>query len=84
MSEFNVMEHQLVPEHHLLSEKEAQQVLKKYAVTKEQLPKIWKNDPCICFLERVEGEIKPGSVIKIVRESEVSGMSISYRIVVEM
>ena len=82
MSEVNIMKHQLVPEHHLLTEKEGEKVLKKYEVTKEQLPKIRKDDPIIRFLERVEGEIPRGRIIKIIRESEVSGVSESYRVVI--
>ena len=82
MSEFNVMEHQLVPEHRLLSDKEAKVVLKKYRITASQLPKIRKDDSGLQFLERVEGEIAPGRVILIRRYSEISGVVESYRVVV--
>ena len=49
--EFNVLEHELVPEHHLLSEKEAEKVLNELRLTKDQLPKIRIADPCIRALD---------------------------------
>ena len=41
-SDFNVLTHTLVPEHHLMSEEEAQQKLSELKITKDQLPKIRK------------------------------------------
>ncbi|MDG6220938.1 MAG: DNA-directed RNA polymerase subunit H [Candidatus Thermoplasmatota archaeon] len=82
MSSFHVMKHELVPEHRLLPEKEAEQVLKMYGITRDQLPKIRKEDPCIKLLERVEGEIPVGSLIKIIRRSPTAGEALSYRVVV--
>ena len=81
-SEFNVLEHEMVPEHHLLSEDEEKAVLKGYNIGKDQLPKIRKNDPCVKVLEEIEGvEITEGRVIKVVRLNPVSGVSIAYRTV---
>lgn len=81
MNRFNVMEHGLVPEHYLLSEKEAKKVLDKLGITREQLPKIRKSDPCIKFLEQME-EIREGRIIKIVRKSPTAGVSEAYRVVI--
>ncbi len=80
--EFNVLEHELVPEHHLLSEKDAENVLKGLKLTKDQLPKIRLGDPAIRALDVIAGPVEEGMVVKIVRRSETSGVSVSYRLVV--
>ncbi len=77
------MEHELVPEHYLLSEKEATEVLAALKVEKEQLPKIKKGDPSIKFLEESLGEsIEEGRVVKVVRRSPTAGVFVAYRVVV--
>ncbi|MEE9115902.1 MAG: DNA-directed RNA polymerase subunit H [Thermoplasmata archaeon] len=78
---FNVMEHQLVPEHRLLSEKEAQKVLSDLKISKEQLPKIKFTDPCIKILGQNE-EVKEGMVVKITRASPTAGRSMAYRLII--
>lgn len=81
--DFNVLEHDMVPEHHLLSEKEEEEVLKSYGIGKDQLPKIRKSDPCIKILEEIKGEdITEGRVIRIVRVNPVAGVSEAFRVVV--
>lgn len=79
---FNVMEHRLVPEHHLVGEKDEDKILKQLNVDKNQFPKILRNDPCVQLLENKHGPIEEGRVIKIVRISETSGVSVAYRLVV--
>ncbi len=79
---FNVLEHELVPEHHLLSEEEADAVLSKKGVSRDQLPKIRKSDPGIKVLESAHGHpIEEGSVVKIVRKSETAQEFVAYRLV---
>ena len=81
--EFNVLEHEMVPEHHLLSEAEEKEVLEQFGIGKDQLPKIRKGDPCILILEEIlDKDIKEGSLVKIVRLNPVAGVSEAYRIVV--
>ena len=80
---FNVLEHELVPEHHLLKEEEAVEVLKNLKIRKDQLPKIRKTDPCIRALETVHGEISTGRIIKIVRKSQTADVATAYRLVVD-
>ena len=80
--EFNVLEHELVPEYHLLSEKEAEKVLKQLKLTKDQLPKTRITDPCIRTLDAIVGPVEEGMVVKIVRRSSTSGVSICHRLVV--
>ncbi len=78
---FNVLEHKLVPEHHLLSEEEAVEVLTKLGMTRDQLPKIRKSDAGIKVLESVHGPIDEGSIVKIVRQSETAEEFVAYRLV---
>jgi DNA-directed RNA polymerase subunit H len=79
---FNVLKHCLVPEHHLLSEEEAQAVLERKGIKLEQLPKIRKSDPGVKVLESVHGHpIEEGSVIKIVRKSKTAQEFVAYRLV---
>ncbi len=78
---FNVMEHQLVPEHRLLSEKEVEKVLSELNVLREQLPKIKTTDPCIKILSQTK-DVKEGMVVEITRVSETAGKSKAYRLIV--
>jgi DNA-directed RNA polymerase subunit H len=66
--------HLLVPKHTKLSEKEKQELLKKYNLTTKELPKILNTDPAIAHLE-----IKEGDVIKISRKSLTAGETNYYR-----
>lgn len=79
----NVLEHNLVPEHHLLSDDEAKKILAKMKIRMEQLPKIKRSDPCIRALETVHGDIQPGRMIKVVRKSQTAEVAVGYRLVVE-
>ena len=81
-SDLHVLEHDLVPEHTLLSEQEAEKVLAKFKITKDQLPKIRKDDACIRILERIEGPINPGRLIQIRRKSDTAEEFIVYRLVI--
>ena len=77
-----MLEHQLVPEHRLLAEEEAQRVLKALRITRDQLPKIRKTDPVIQVLERIEGPIDEGRIIRVTRVSGTAGVSEAYRLVI--
>lgn len=76
MREPDITRHTLVPKHELLSEKEKEELLKKYGVTLKQLPRILLSDPAIRHLNA-----KVGDVIKITRKSPTAGTSIYYRVV---
>ncbi|OYT40672.1 DNA-directed RNA polymerase subunit H [Candidatus Pacearchaeota archaeon ex4484_26] len=58
------MQHILQPKHIKLKKEETDKLLKKYNVTKEQLPKIKINDPGLEGLN-----VEKGDVIKILRKS---------------
>jgi len=78
---FNVLKHDLVPEHHLLSEEEAKKILTEMGMTYDQLPKIRNNDAGIKVLESIHGPIAEGRVVKIVRKSETTQEFVAYRLV---
>ena len=78
-----MMLHDLVPEHTLLSDKEVEKVLKDLKIRADQLPKIRKDDPVLKILEKFEGTILEGRILKITRKSESAGVSVVYRMVVE-
>jgi DNA-directed RNA polymerase subunit H len=83
---FSVLDHTLVPEHTLLTEEEVNVVLKKYNITRGQLPKIKTSDPVIKQLQtdHSDVEIRSGqTVIKIDRESRTAGKATSYRLVID-
>lgn len=69
--------HVLIPKHTKITKKEAQELLRKYNITQNQLPKISKNDAAIKHLE-----VEPGDIIKIERESPTSGKTVFYRVVI--
>ena len=83
MGEINVLLHDLVPEHAILSEKQAAEVLKSLRIKADQLPKIRKDDPVLTTLEMTGQEIKEGQIVKITRKSESAGVCVVYRMVVE-
>jgi len=71
---FNITHHILVPKHIPLTEEEEAELVEKY--NKSKLPKIMKTDP----ISRYYG-MKIDQVFKIIRNSNVSGESIYYRVV---
>jgi DNA-directed RNA polymerase subunit H len=73
---FNIFDHQLVPKHRVLPEKEREDMLKKYGITAKQLPRIAMGDPAILAIDA-----KPGDIIEISRSSAVAGHSKYYRTV---
>ena len=79
---FNVLEHQLVPEHRLVAKEETDRVLKALKITRDQLPKIRKSDPVILVLEKIEGPIQEGRIIRVTRVSTTAGVSEAYRLVI--
>lgn len=68
--------HILQPKHTKLNEKEAQELLKKYNISKSQLPKILLNDAAL-----VNMNCAIGDVIKIERAEE-DKINLYFRVVV--
>ena len=74
---FDVTKHLLVPKHIKVSEREKQEILKKYNITVKELPKILINDSAIENLD-----VKVDDVIKVQRKSPTAGDVVFYRCVV--
>ena len=66
----------MVPEHVVLSEKDANEFLEKFNVTKAQLPIILIEDPALKTFD-----VKEGDVVRVTRTSPVTGTSYAYRVV---
>jgi DNA-directed RNA polymerase I, II, and III subunit RPABC1 len=73
---FNITHHELVPKHVVLTEEEAKKVIDDFDATKSQLPKLLPTDPVAKYYG-----MKTGTICKIVRNSQMTGESIYYRIV---
>ena len=73
---FNITHHEYVPKHTILSKEEEDEVLQKYNLTKNKLPKILKSDP----VARYYG-MKNDQICKILRKSPEVGEAIYYRLV---
>ena len=75
---FDIMKHDLVPKHIILSEKEKEEILKKYKISTGELPKILDVDPVAISIGA-----KPGQILKIIRKSDTAKEAITYRFVVK-
>ena len=74
--QFNILEHDLVPEHRVLTSEEVDVVKKRYnIVDNTQFPDISRFDP----VAQVIG-IRPGEVCEIIRPSKTAITSYYYRI----
>ena len=73
----DIFQHILVPKHILLSQEEIINLLKKFNVNLNQLPKVSVKDPAVKALNA-----KQGDVVKILRKSETAGISEFYRLVI--
>lgn len=82
MARFNVLEHQMVPEHYLLSAEEEKEVLERLNITRDQLPKLRMSDPAVRILERIEPDVREGRIVKIIRDSKTAGQSVVYRLLI--
>ena len=71
--QIDVLLHDLVPQHILLTKKETQDLMDKYQITVIDLPQIFEKDPIAISIGAKEGD-----VIKIIRESKTTVKSIDY------
>ena len=76
--QLDIMKHNLVPLHEIVSEKERKELMEKYSITPEQLPKILNTDPVSIFIGA-----QPGQIIKVTRKSHTAKEAVAYRLVVE-
>ena len=73
----DILEHEFVPKHEILSEGEVEKLLDQLQVPATALPNLLTTDP----VARVIGA-KENDVIKITRKSQTAGETIIYRLVV--
>jgi len=76
--QFDILGHELVPHHEIISDEEKRQLFEKYNLTPDQLPKILNTDPVSISIGA-----KPGQIVKIIRKSHTAKEAIAYRLVVE-
>ncbi len=76
--QFEIMGHELVPHHEVVSDDEKEKIMKKFNTSPDQLPKILENDPVSLSIGA-----KPGQVIKITRKSHTAKEAVAYRFVIE-
>ena len=79
MAEFNVVNHELVPRHEILSEAEGKKIMDKFRLDQKQLPYLLIHDPVAKSIGA-----KPGQVIKITRDSPTAGTVVTYRLIAVM
>ena len=68
--------HILQPKHTKLKEKEVEQLLIDFNVSRAQLPKIYSDDPAL------PEDCKIGDIIKIERKDSEGNLNLYYRVVV--
>jgi DNA-directed RNA polymerase subunit H (RpoH/RPB5) len=74
--QFNILKHEMVPEHIVLNNSEIEDVMKKYnIIDKQHFPDISRFDP----VAQVIG-LRPGNVCRIIRPSKTSVTANYYRI----
>ncbi len=75
---FDVLKHEYVPRHEILTEEEVEEMLEMYDISREQLPRILNTDPGALSVRA-----RPGDVVKITRKSDTAGEAVAYRLCVE-
>lgn len=74
----DVTNHEAVPEHRKMNEEEVEELLEKYDIEVDQLPKILRTDSALKNMD-----VEAGDVIEITRESPTAGETTYYRRVIE-
>ena len=74
----DILKHEMVPDHVILSKSKANKLLKDKDIHAEQLPKIKIDDPVV-----KEIGAKAGDILEITRKSATAGKFVTYRLVME-
>ena len=73
----DVSQHDLVPEHRVVSDSELDDVLDEYNIDRTDLPKIKRTDAA------VPDQAEVGDVLEIVRDSRTTDHAVGYRLVIQ-
>ncbi|KAB7515275.1 DNA-directed RNA polymerase subunit H [Halosegnis rubeus] len=73
----DVSQHDLVPEHRVVSDSELDDVLDEYNIDRTDLPKIKRTDAA------VPDQAEVGDVLEIVRDSRTTDQAVVYRLVIQ-
>ena len=69
----DILLHELVPKHYLLTKDETEELLEKYQITVLDLPQMFEKDPVALAIGAADGD-----VVKIVRDSFTTVTSVDY------
>lgn len=72
----NIVDHDLVPKHIVLTAEEGQEVLETYRAKKRDMMLVKTSDPVSKYYR-----MKPGDIVKIIRPSIVTSEAVAYRLV---
>ncbi|MCK5140719.1 MAG: hypothetical protein KAQ70_00860, partial [Candidatus Heimdallarchaeota archaeon] len=75
---FNIFDHEVVPHHNKLNNKEIRSFLINYQIAKHQIPKILETDPAVRAIQA-----KPGDVLRIIRNPIMGEQGAYYRVVIK-
>lgn len=65
------------PQYEVLTPAEGEELLKSYHLIRRQMKKIWDSDPAAAYFF-----LKKKQIVRIIRDSELTGKAIDYRIVI--
>lgn len=71
--QIDVLLHDLVPKHLILTKQETEELLDKYKIGLHDLPQMFEKDPVVIAIGAKEGD-----VVKIVRKSKTTVKEIDY------
>jgi len=69
----DVLLHELVPKHYLLTKEQSRAVLEKYKISLTDLPQMFEKDPVAIAIGAKEGDI-----VKIIRDSQTTVSKVEY------
>lgn len=73
----NLVEHECSPQYEILTNAKVNAFMVAYGIKRKQIPKLENIDPVARYLF-----IKKGQIVRILRNNEVTGLSIGYRVVI--